>query len=181
MFFNSQSYYGEEWASLMHRELLQWMSDLKEGDLSSDVLVGDNTGVPPTDEDWVSIKPVLPSVTNLHEVVPSWATGGGSEQTTSPSQEMEPPCRTEQTWTDIASEDAGTVSSQEGGVDDQDRAADDEDEERADTVQAGPEGTSAVQSASALTTPSRQTMTFDWNKMDNLKRRLTYDILPKVQ
>ena len=56
----------------MHRELEQWIEDLMQPqtELSNNSATDDT--VPPPSEDWIHIKPVPSSISNLQQTIPEW-------------------------------------------------------------------------------------------------------------
>ena len=56
----------------MHRELEQWIEDLMQpqAELSNNSATDDT--VPPPSEDWIHIKPVPTSISNLQQIIPDW-------------------------------------------------------------------------------------------------------------
>ncbi len=58
----------------MHRELEEWVEELiqphGQTELSNDTATDDTA--PPPNEDWIHIKPVPASVSNLQQIIPEW-------------------------------------------------------------------------------------------------------------
>lgn len=142
----------------MHRELQQWMTDLGVFVSTS----GECADTPPPNEDWITIKDVVPSVANVTQVVPEWAHFIQDQQLLSSPTES------------VGSPDLGQppLSSERSNISDQPpddclAAISSALEEPSNSE------TAAVQAACLSARPS-------WESLDNVKRRLTYDILPKV-
>lgn len=205
------SYYGELWASLMHRELLQWIEGLTEGD-ASDASEECDSAVnhAPASEDWVTLKRVPPSVTNIYQEVPAWTDTESVSQQASYSQPLPQGLVNEQSPCDscgVLGTDHEADASHCAQVASADHSRAEGDEEHGHPSRAessdeggclnGAEGTNVGEHSNepnrassadqegtsecvAVVQPDNQMTQLSWNSLDSLKRRLTYDILPKV-
>ena len=202
-----RSFYGEQWASLMHRELLQWIDDLTEGESFDALPQEGECGPPPGDEDWVCIKPVSPSITNIHQEITEWDSStpqhefglveSRQEADTSTLNASDVPDRTgdsEGGVSDVPDRTGGgegEVSADDpngagGGEGEGSGVAGGDEEEVSgdlnDAVSGEPEervvaaATAEQEAAVSPASPAQLT----WVTLNSLKRRLTYDILPKV-
>lgn len=198
----------------MHRELLLWMEGLIDGDTLDTAYQERDSPVtpPPTSEDWVTVKQVPPSVTNIYQEVPNWTiTESESEQ--APSSQPQPHGLVNELSPDRESGGLGTGHEADASCHTQDASVDHTragDEEgghlnRAEMSEEGrhsngaegtnegehsndpniassaeQEGTSEGAAVVEPRTTDNQMTQLSWNNLDNLKRRLNYDILPKV-
>ena len=212
----SESYYGEQWASLMHRELEQWIDEKKEVEaVPQDV--SDAPVAPPT-EDWVSLKPVVSGITNLLQITPDWSPRQSDEEQTS-LQSVARSLREE----GAANGDGEVASTQQGDINSTPTTGGVEpspsESVEPESVEPTPSGTGSVEPSPSggaeptstegveptstggvepppserveptssvgveLTSQSSSTnrrAELNWKDMNTLKRRFTYDILPKV-
>ena len=206
---------------MMHRELLEWVEELIDSDISDTASQECDSAVTPTptSEDWVSVKHVPPSVTNIYQEVPDWTITESESEQTSYSQSQPPPPphglvnelspNRESGVFGTCHEADGSYHTQDASVD-HTRAEGDEDDEGghpniaeiseegrrsngAEVTNEGEhsnepniatsteqEGTSDGAAVVETRTTNNQMTLLSWNNLDNLKRKLTYDILPKV-
>ena len=180
----------------MHRELLQWIEGLTEGDtLHAASRECDSTVTPPpTSEDWVTVKCVPPIITNIYQEVPDWTITESESEQASYSQHQPHGLVNEQSphrdngmlVTGHEAEDASvdhTRAAEDASVD-HTRAEGDEEgghsNEPNRASRAEQEEPSEGATVAEPRTTNNQMTQLSWNNLDNLKRRLTYDILPKV-
>ena len=56
----------------MHREFEQWIEDLMQPQAEPSNNSASDDTVPPPSEDWIHIKPVPTSISNLQQIIPDW-------------------------------------------------------------------------------------------------------------
>lgn len=163
----------------MHRELQQWMADLE--DTADTNAAGDNDSTPPpapADEDWVTLKNVLPSITNIQQLIPQWVSECDVHQP--PTEEEAPQSPDEQRQSETSPNDSLTGdNSQQEPQSNLDRAAEDVQGESPNNGQQETVPPAVIQPPAPVISSNQQTP-LTWDSLDALKRRLTYDILPKV-
>ena len=157
----------------MHRELLQWITDLRESDFASNSEPEESDGsAPPITEDWINVKNVQPSITNVTQVIPEWPSvvSGGQHEDVGSQNEQAQSSSEERLDGDEASHVTGLEGGVSGGTADQ-RESDQR--EQVDSASGQP---TASQPPPPQLTPPQLT----WDSLDNMKRRFTYDIHAKV-
>ena len=149
----------------MHRELLQWITDLREGELPSNSQESVES-TPPIAEDWITVKDVQPSITNVTQVVPAWPSVISDGQP-------------------VASPEDGASQNEQVQSSNEERLESDEASEM--SVEGGEGSSSAAlqresdqseQVVGPLTASQPPQLT--WDSLEGLKRRFTYDIHAKV-
>ena len=157
--------------------------------------------VPPASEDWVRIKPVPPSISNIQQVIPEWVpTQPGEPQTTSNEQgPPRPPTEEEVTPSALQSDSVSgeevtpsalqpdSVSGEEvtpsAPQSDSNQLGTDESEGSRETErESGGDQDATVSSeqgeecAASVATTGK----LSWDSLGGAKKRFNYDILPKV-
>ena len=153
-------YYGELWASLMHRELEQWVDHLTNP--TSDCSLNSDDTIPPTDEDWVHMKPVPSNISNLQQVIPDWVQPERSQMTGLPMEQ-------EGIADDLQSDSSLTTT-------DVDRGVEETEEGSGFSSEPGQREEETSRSVSSAAQPAG----LSWTALEGLKKRFNFDILPKV-
>jgi hypothetical protein len=171
--------YGELWASLMHRELEEWVEDLiqPQTELSNSTATDDTA--PPPNEDWVHIKPVPASVSNLQQIILEWGPTQPDEpqMTTNEQGHPQQPAGVDDTASDPLS-DGGQLL-----TDESEASREIQGETGGDQGEEGVSSTAAVSSEQGReegASSVARTGKLNWNSLGEAKRRFNYDILPKV-
>ena len=169
----------------MHRELEQWVAELVHPssiESSCLVLESESGGVPPPDEDWVCIKPTLPSVSNVQQVVPEWPLPQPAEPEVidndqgpplllNSSAPNDPQLNSLQLPSDV-SEVSREEAERQSGVVSEETVRENEGESVVSEVEID-ESTRPEVSVST-------THHLNWSSMERMKRQLNFDIIPKV-
>ena len=182
----------------MHRELEQWVDDQSQpqSDLSLNTATDDT--VSPADEDWVHIKPVPPSISNLQQVIPEWVPTQPDEPQMTTNEQGPPQQPAEQDGTPSAPQSDGgqlpgdpqSDGNQLLGTDEGEASREMEGESGGDqeTTEGSEQGEEGVTPAAAASSEHREegvssvatARTLSWDSLGGAKKRFNYDILPKV-
>lgn len=188
--------YGELWASLMHRELEQWVDDLLHPQMELTLGTSTDDAVsPPPDEDWVHIKPVPQSISNMQQIIPEWVPTELDEPQMATNEQGPPQQPTEQDGAPSSSQsDGGHPGTNDSEVlREMERESEGEQEPMGGNEQGeagatsvssehGETGVTSLSSAQGEAGASSATAAgkLTWDSLGRAKKQFNYDILPKV-
>lgn len=189
----------------MHREFEQWIEDLMQpqAELSNNSATDDT--VPPPSEDWIHIKPVPTSISNLQQIIPEWVPTPPDEPQMTTNEQGLPQQPTELDGMPSAPlSDGSQLGTDESEVSREGEAGGDEEaiggsgegdvastisepggEEGVASATSEPGGEEGVPSSTSEpggenVSSAAGSVSMNWNSLGEAKRRFNFDILPKV-